>query len=73
MGGSSYCNTKYFKDGSREFDEFRVNTSTSYSSLQAALLVLVTYRTWVSFYQEGSYFLFTIMVSAGIFTLSGEF
>ena len=34
----TFCK-KYFKDVSREFDEFQVN----YSSLQAALLVLVIY------------------------------
>ena len=41
---------KYFKDVSREFDEFQVNTHL----LQAALLVLVMYYDiWVSFFWEG--------------------
>ena len=31
-------------------------------------------KKWMSFYWEGSYFLYTIiMVSVGIYTLSGEF
>ena len=59
---------KYFRDVSREFDEFQVNTH------------LCKLRCWhlyntirVSLYQEGSYFLFIIMVSVGIFTLGGKF
>ena len=43
-----------------------------YSSLQAALLVLVIYNI-DEFLFGGSYFWSTIMVSVGIFTLGGEF
>ena len=55
--------------------------SGQYSSLKAALLILVIYcnilRDMGEFLLggawEGSYFLSTIMVSVGIFTLGGEF
>ena len=44
--------------------------SGQYSSLQAALLVLVIYYIWVSFYLEVSYFLSTIMVSIVLFRIN---
>ena len=56
---------KYFKDVSREFDEFQVNTH-----LCKLRCWYLKYTIWVSFYWEGSYFVSTIMVSVGIFTLS---
>ena len=47
-------------------------SSTNFGSI----LIFASYvvgTIWVSFYWEGSYFLSTIMVSVGIFTLGGEF
>ena len=71
----------YFKDVSREFDEFRVNTHIC--KLRCWYL---KYTMWVNIFNErGSFvllfkicmymfcFFFTIMVGVGIFTLGGEF
>ena len=59
---------KHFKDVSRGFDEFQVNIHIC--KLRCWYL---QYTIRVTFYSEGSYFLFTIMVSVGTFTLGGVF